>query len=354
MPVNVMIKQIRFFSERKTADMKKSKKLSGNFPAVLLVFVLCFTAALTVSADMDTDMAEIAESIRSEYGDEAAAGFEKMMDNDSMKAFAEALQKKLEAEFPGMSGEEIHEKLENMPEEESMALMESIFNDPEILKLSETVSEDEELAGEMEALMEMLSGDESDTDEAPKLEKPVSGTQGDNISWKLDTDGILTISGSGQIVPFYEEFEGTSLPFYRWDDYIDFITGLVIKDGVTAIPGDAFSFASALKTAVIPASAETIGSEVFAGCENLTDVYFQGDAPEIAADAFDGCSKDLTLHYREGTEGTEETSGAAADSSAAGIPGTGDADSIWPFVILLAASVICGAAVIIRMRRKDR
>lgn len=353
-------------------------------------------------ADMDAAVAEIVESIREEYGDEAAAGFEKMLGNPNMKAFIETLQRKLEAEFPGMSDEEISEKLDAMSDEETLALMEKIFNDPEIIELSEAVSEDEELAEQMEALMEILLGEEITADDDENLEEPVSGNQGDSISWTLDTNGTLTISGNGPIVPSYEEFAGMNLPFYEWDDYIDNITKVVIKDGVTDVPEDAFSYSSTLKTVVIPASVKSIGSEAFICCENLTTVYFQGDAPEIAEDAFDECSEDLTLYYREGTKGWDKVTGyrlavwnaaSSGESSeeskttqtekneqspssmqetgknvqetgktaqetgkaaAAGSnnPYTGDSGSVWPFVLLMAAAVICGGVVIIRMRRK--
>ncbi|MGN0292710.1 MAG: leucine-rich repeat protein [Lachnospiraceae bacterium] len=325
-------------------------------------------------ADLDAVIAEMVESIREEYGDEAAESFEKVMSNPGMRAYMEALQKKLEAEFPGMTAEEISEKLESMSDDEALAMLERIFNDPEIIRLSEALAEDEELAEQMEILMELLWGDIASGDDI-NLEEPVSGNQGDNISWTLDTDGTLTISGSGPIVPSYEEFDGMKLPFYEWDDYIDNISKVVIKDGVTDIPADAFSWSSTLKTVVIPASVKSIGAEAFAYCENLTAVYFQGDAPEIAEDAFDECSKDLTLYYREGTKGwdkvtgyklavwntassggSREENGASSAQETAktttGSPDTGDSGTVWPFILLMAAAVICGGAVIIRMRRK--
>ncbi|MDY4970104.1 MAG: leucine-rich repeat protein [Lachnospiraceae bacterium] len=410
--------------------MKYSRRILRNFLACLLISVLCFSAALTAfaeeaasetptseipisetpapeaanqeessaetvsasetggSGELDAGIAEAVEIIRSEYGDEAAESFKMMLNNAGMKAFMTALQQKLEAGFEGMTGDEITEKLENMSEEEALALMERIFSDPEMEALAEAVSEDEALAEEMETFMTILFGDAggAGSGDIPKLEKTVSGTQGDNISWTLDTDGTLTISGSGGITPSYEEFEGIGLPFYGWDDYIDNIDKIVIKDGITDITEDAFSWSSTLKTVVIPASVKSIGSAAFAGCENLTAVYFQGDAPEIAEDAFEGCSENLKLYYREGTGGwdqvtgyslavwsaassgesseesqttvgtqssaSQETSSAAADSSTKGTPHTGDTGNVWPFIILMAAAVICGAAVVIMMRRK--
>lgn len=398
--------------------MKKNRKLFRFFLSVVLVCVLYFTTVMTVfaagsqsktktvseqsaiayamteSGSEEAPVEEIVESIRDEYDDEAAANFEDMMDNPNMKAFILALQQKLEAEFPGMSEEDRNEKLESMSDEDTFALMEKIFNDPEIIRLSEAVSEDEELAEQMDGLLEILLGGESIVGDDAKPEKLLSGNQGDSIRWTLDINGTLTIRGSGSIVPSYEELAGMNLPFYEWDDYIDNITGIVIKDGVTAVPEDAFSYSSALKTVWIPASVKSIDSEAFVYCENLREVYFQGDAPEIAEDAFEECSKELTLYYREGTKGWDKVMdynlavwsvASAAESSEergtaqteikeqsvssdqetappqetgkvitdSNSPYTGDS-IMWSFILLMAAAVICGGVIIIRMYKKDR
>lgn len=338
-----------------------------------------------VETDPEDDTDGMIAMIREEYGPEAAEIFGRMLNNASVKALVAAIDEALKAEFPGMTDEEIFLVIDSMSDEEAEALMERILGDPLISGLLEAVVSDEELAEDMDSLMNIIFGDEDIEDLPGKLEEAVQGTQGDNVSWVLTTDGTLTISGRGTIVPDYEDFLGEKIATYGWDDYIDYAAKIVIRDGITNVPEGAFAYSVSLKTAIIPASVTSIESAAFAGCAKLTAVYFLGNAPEIAADAFDDCSEELTLYYLEGTTGWDkvkgyrlsvwkaassseessakegsETVGKAsaadrnteAESSSQGTPGTGDTADIYPFVILMAAALICGGVIVIRMRRK--
>lgn len=341
------------------------------------------------TADVETDPEDDTDGmiamIREEYGTEAAEIFGRMLNNASVKALVAAIDEALKAEFPGMTDEEIALMIDSMSDEEAEALMERILGDPLISGLLEAVASDEELTEDMDSLMNIIFADEDIEDLPGKLEKAVQGTQGDNVSWVLTTDGTLTISGRGTIVPDYEDFLGEKIATYGWDDYIDYAAKIVIRDGITNVPEGAFAYSVSLKTAIIPASVTSIESAAFAGCAKLTAVYFLGNAPEIAADAFDDCSEELTLYHLEGTtgwdkvkgyrlsvwkaassseessakEGSETVSKASAadrnteaESSSEGTPGTGDTADIYPFVILMAAALICGGVIVIRMRRK--
>lgn len=53
---------------------------------------------------------------------------------------------------------------------------------------------------------------------------------------------------------------------------------------------------------VIPAGVKTVGKEAFADCKNLVSVYFEGDAPSIADDAFLG-SENVRIYYKKGATG---------------------------------------------------
>ena len=57
-------------------------------------------------------------------------------------------------------------------------------------------------------------------------QETVSGTCGDNLTWTLDEEGVLTISGSGQM----DNFEYLCAP---WNDYKMDILSIAIQDGVT-------------------------------------------------------------------------------------------------------------------------
>ncbi len=81
-----------------------------------------------------------------------------------------------------------------------------------------------------------------------------SGQCGDNLTWSLDSDGTITISGTGDMYSY-------ALGSAPWSEYKDDITTLVVEDGVTSISDYAFCFydSSYLKTAYIPSSVVSIG-----------------------------------------------------------------------------------------------
>ena len=80
-----------------------------------------------------------------------------------------------------------------------------------------------------------------------------------NISWNIDTEGTLTISGSGVINPDGYSIE-EDIP---WNSEHESIKNVVIEDGITGIGNYAFMECSNLETISIPASVTEIGDFVF-------------------------------------------------------------------------------------------
>ena len=109
-----------------------------------------------------------------------------------------------------------------------------------------------------------------------------SGICGDNLTWTLDRDGILTISGEGAMYDYAQD----AAP---WLSYQDQITGIVLEDGLTRIGSYAFAFRDSLESLIVPASVTSIGACAFYGDtfynEGLRYVYFEGNPP-----AFDDMS----------------------------------------------------------------
>ena len=111
-----------------------------------------------------------------------------------------------------------------------------------------------------------------------------SGTWGDNIIWTLDSDGLLSISGSGDVA----SFSGSSAE--AWRQYKDNIVQVVIESGVGSIGSYAFSACSNLTGITIPQSVTGIGAHAFRGCSNLTEVTLPDNVTFIGMFAFEGCS----------------------------------------------------------------
>ena len=85
-----------------------------------------------------------------------------------------------------------------------------------------------------------------------------SGTCGPNLKWHLTDNGVLTISGKGEM---YEYSSGIGAP---WDNYN--IKQIIIADGITTIGGGAFRDCRALTSVTIPNSVTTIGEYAFYNC----------------------------------------------------------------------------------------
>lgn len=106
-----------------------------------------------------------------------------------------------------------------------------------------------------------------------------SGECGENLTWTLSDDGVLTISGTGamsdyiQSLGFPWEDVYVRAPSAPWTDYADEITKIIIADGVTHIGECAFYNCGDISTIQIPASVTSIGDFAFYFCDILTGVY---------------------------------------------------------------------------------
>ena len=85
-----------------------------------------------------------------------------------------------------------------------------------------------------------------------------SGKCGDNLSFSFD-DGVLTITGEGQM---YDFTEGSQ----PWRAYTEDITSVVISDNATSIGAYAFLGCSNLASVTIPAGITRVGKSAFVGC----------------------------------------------------------------------------------------
>ena len=119
-----------------------------------------------------------------------------------------------------------------------------------------------------------------------------SGKCGDNVTYTLDSDGLLTISGKGSMYEYSSKWDGdkyfTTAP---WGSKK--LTQVVISDGVTSIGKYAFYGCSSLTSITIPDSVTSIGSEAFSGCTGLTSITIPDGVTSISYGAFKNC-KGLT------------------------------------------------------------
>ena len=93
--------------------------------------------------------------------------------------------------------------------------------------------------------------------------QPVSyvaeGTCGDDLTWTLDGEGTLTISGTGAMYNYEWAFTCPA----SWGTYADSIENVVLESGVTSIGNYAFAWCQSLNTVTIPDTLTRIGSNAF-------------------------------------------------------------------------------------------
>lgn len=119
-----------------------------------------------------------------------------------------------------------------------------------------------------------------------------SGECGDNVTYTLDDDGLLKISGSGNMNDYYI---GNS-PFYLNKD----IKEIVIGDGVTSIGDCAFWGCSSLTSIEIPDGVTSIGMSVFDSCSSLTSIEIPVGVTSLKDFVFYGCSSLTSITIPEG------------------------------------------------------
>ena len=111
------------------------------------------------------------------------------------------------------------------------------------------------------------------------------GAEGDgsNLTWTLDSDGTLTISGSGDMY----DYGFLSAPWYGSRSRVK---SAVIAEGVTSIGRYAFDGCTSLTSVTIPDSVTSIGIVAFRDCKSLTSVTIPDSVTSIGNGAFRGCT----------------------------------------------------------------
>jgi len=105
------------------------------------------------------------------------------------------------------------------------------------------------------------------------------GMCGDNVTWTLDSEGTLTISGTG-------DMEDSS-----WYSEREKIKSVVIENGVTSICEAAFYGCENLINVTIPNSITSIGYRAFYDCIGLTSITIPDSVTSIGFSAFYGCDR---------------------------------------------------------------
>ena len=121
------------------------------------------------------------------------------------------------------------------------------------------------------------------------------GAEGDgsNLTWTLDSEGVLTISGSGDMY----DYDFSSAPWYGSSSRVK---SAVIADGVTSIGDYAFCDCYNLASVSIPDSVTLIDNGAFSYCSSLTSVTIPDSVTSIGHGAFASCTSLTGIWVAEG------------------------------------------------------
>ena len=127
-----------------------------------------------------------------------------------------------------------------------------------------------------------------------------SGICGDDLTWELDEEGVLTISGTGEMDDWiFDEEHGSH--FAPWYSYHRSITRVIVNDGVTGIGNEAFIDCE-IEEAVLPESICRIGSGAFENCYSLTTINIPCSIICIPERTFANCYALQDIIIPEGVE----------------------------------------------------
>ena len=120
------------------------------------------------------------------------------------------------------------------------------------------------------------------------------GYNGDNLIWVLSGDGVLTISGEGEMMNYSDSSVAP------WYPHRTKILSAVVEDGVMSI-GDYALYACLKLTSVsLPDGIESIGRSAFRDCAKLAEMDIPKRVTNIESYAFQGCSTLSGMEIPEG------------------------------------------------------
>lgn len=281
------------------------KKQSARFLSLLL----SLTMVIGMLPGMAYATEQIGEQISSmqEAANESAAPAEQTPDDTTADDSAQPEKVPTEPEQPAETPVESETQPSENPSEPDVQPSES----------EQPVSEPEQPAEEAQLEADTQSGgnaSEVDTLENEEPAEPLTGecgaTDSDKVTWTLDAEGTMTISGTGAMADY------SSVSKRPWHPQIGEIKAVKVTDGVTKIGKYAFRNATAMTSLELADSVTVLGpysfrnvgltevtisdkltdtKQAFYGCESLTKVTVNGT--RVSPSTFQSCDAltDVTL-----------------------------------------------------------
>ena len=105
------------------------------------------------------------------------------------------------------------------------------------------------------------------------------GTSAYSLRWQVEANGVLTISGEGEMGNYFPSL-GEPAPWYAFADKFSCV---VVEDGITSIGYSAFKNCAGIREIRLPESLTKIGGSAFAGCTALETINLADSIAQIGA-----------------------------------------------------------------------
>ncbi|MCQ2227714.1 MAG: leucine-rich repeat domain-containing protein [Bacteroidales bacterium] len=125
-----------------------------------------------------------------------------------------------------------------------------------------------------------------------------TGYCGSNVTWTLNDEGTLTISGEGPMTDY--DSSNNKAPWYSSKENI---TAVVIEEGVTSVGAYALYQCAKITSITIPSTVKTIGDRAFRECSGIKELHIASlkDWCEVSfgTDVYYSTSTDIKLFVQD-------------------------------------------------------
>lgn len=130
-----------------------------------------------------------------------------------------------------------------------------------------------------------------DNTEGTSNKYSLTGKLGSNVTYSIDSNNVMTISGSGRTY----DYSSNTRPFDR-----TIIEKVIVEGDVTYIGNNLFYHCDNLKTVIMNDNIVAIGQNAFEYCENLSSITLSKKLQKIKERSFYCCYKLKNIKFEEG------------------------------------------------------
>ncbi len=113
------------------------------------------------------------------------------------------------------------------------------------------------------------------------------GKLDNGLSWNFSNDGVLTISGNGEMPGFFDTRKGKGLE-KPWENMSQRINKIVIEEGITSVGNYTF-LCTNVQYVELPKSLRRIGFRAFENCRQLVSIQLPEGLQSIGNSSFSYC-----------------------------------------------------------------